>query len=78
MGLHHLLVLARQAANTSAVHRQECQIRVGIRQATSSVASARHVDARACLRCRHRNHTVSQYRLYHVVPLFVVATALPM
>ena len=78
MRLHHLGILARQAANTSAVSRQECQIRVGIRQTSSSVTSARHVDACACLRCRHRNHTVSQYRLYHVVPLFVVATALPM
>ena len=78
MSLHHLLVLARQAANTSAVHRQECQIWVGIRQTTSSVTGTRHVDARARLRCRHRYHSVSQYRLYHVVPLLGVVAALPM
>ena len=78
MRLHHLLVLARQAANTAPVHRQECQIRVGIRQATSSVTGARHVDAGARLRRRHRYHSVSQYRLYHVVPLLGVVDALPM
>ena len=78
MRLHHLLVLARQAANTAPVHRQECQIRVGIRQTTSSVTRTRHVDAGARLRRRHRYHPVSQYRLYHVVPLLGVVDALPM